>query len=85
MSRMRTELPPHEADYWQPLSGGRVACGLCPHACRLGEGQRGLCRSRVNEPALFCKAKRSASSAARAACLRSRFFTPTKKAGTAPF
>ena len=48
MSRMRTELPPHEADYWQPLPGGRVACGLCPHACRLGEGQRGLCRSRVN-------------------------------------
>lgn len=25
---------------------GRVVCGVCPHACALAEGQRGLCRGR---------------------------------------
>lgn len=48
MKRARTELAPRPADYWRPLSGGRVECRLCPHGCRLGEGQRGLCHSRTN-------------------------------------
>ncbi len=29
--------------YWRPLADGRVECTLCPRACRLQEGQRGLC------------------------------------------
>lgn len=31
------------ARYWQVLEDGRLECGLCPHHCRLAEGQRGLC------------------------------------------
>ncbi|HXZ83249.1 MAG TPA: AmmeMemoRadiSam system radical SAM enzyme [Acidimicrobiales bacterium] len=36
--------------YWHELSDGRVQCDVCPRACRLREGQRGLCfvRSRAN-------------------------------------
>lgn len=29
--------------YWQALADGRVQCDVCPRACRLHEGQRGLC------------------------------------------
>jgi pyruvate formate lyase activating enzyme len=29
--------------YWHPLDDGRVQCDVCPRACRLREGQRGLC------------------------------------------
>ncbi|MHC8442001.1 MAG: AmmeMemoRadiSam system radical SAM enzyme [Candidatus Eutrophobiaceae bacterium] len=29
--------------YWHALEGGRVQCDLCPRACKLHEGQRGLC------------------------------------------
>lgn len=29
--------------YWQTLADGRVQCDLCPRACRMHEGQRGLC------------------------------------------
>ena len=29
--------------YWHRLDDGRLQCDLCPRACRLGEGQRGLC------------------------------------------
>ncbi len=29
--------------YWHRLPDGRVQCDLCPRACRLHEGQRGLC------------------------------------------
>ena len=29
--------------YWHALPDGRVQCDLCPRACRLHEGQRGLC------------------------------------------
>ena len=37
--------------YWHRLDDGRVQCDLCPRACRLQEGQRGLCfvRGRVND------------------------------------
>jgi pyruvate formate lyase activating enzyme len=36
--------------YWHPLEDGRVQCDVCPRACRLREGQRGLCfvRGRVD-------------------------------------
>jgi len=29
--------------YWHALEDGRVECDLCPRACRLKEGQQGLC------------------------------------------
>ncbi len=29
--------------YWQRLEDGRVQCDICPRACKLHEGQRGLC------------------------------------------
>ncbi len=37
-----------EALYWEAAEGGRVHCLLCPHGCRIGEGQVGLCRVRRN-------------------------------------
>ncbi len=35
--------------YYQKLDDGRVACQLCPHHCKLANGQTGICRSRRNE------------------------------------
>jgi len=35
------------ADFWEKTDDGRVRCLLCPHACRLAEGQTGLCRVRT--------------------------------------
>jgi pyruvate formate lyase activating enzyme len=32
-----------ETRYWQTLPDGRVQCDLCPRACRMRNGQRGLC------------------------------------------
>ena len=29
--------------YWHELGDGRLQCDLCPRACKLREGQRGLC------------------------------------------
>ena len=45
-------LPPSEAyptRYWQPLPDGRVQCDVCPRACKLREGQRGLCFVRARQ------------------------------------
>lgn len=36
----------HPAAYWRPAQDGRILCDLCPHHCRLGEGQTGRCRAR---------------------------------------
>lgn len=37
--------------HWHRLNDGRVQCDLCPRACKLQEGQRGLCfvRGRLND------------------------------------
>ena len=35
--------------YWHALDDGRVQCDVCPRACRLREGQRGLCFVRARE------------------------------------
>lgn len=35
--------------WWHMLDDGRVQCDLCPRACRLHEGQRGLCFVRARE------------------------------------
>lgn len=38
-----------QAAYWEALSGSKVRCQLCPHACILAPGASGLCRVRKNE------------------------------------
>ncbi|MDQ3859506.1 MAG: AmmeMemoRadiSam system radical SAM enzyme [Actinomycetota bacterium] len=35
--------------YWRRLEDGRVQCDVCPRACKLREGQRGLCFVRARE------------------------------------
>lgn len=35
--------------YWHSLDDGRVQCDVCPRACKLHEGQRGLCFVRGRE------------------------------------
>lgn len=35
--------------YWHKLDDGRVQCDVCPRACKLREGQRGLCFVRACE------------------------------------
>jgi pyruvate formate lyase activating enzyme len=41
------ERPPEasvvDTRYWHALDDGRVQCDVCPRACRLRDGQRGLC------------------------------------------
>src|SRR4051794_6692055 len=39
-------VPPR---YWHTLTDGRVQCDVCPRACKLHEGQRGLCFVRARE------------------------------------
>ncbi len=40
---------PHEARWWEPMSGDRVHCYLCPRHCHIGAGQAGFCFIRVNQ------------------------------------
>ena len=35
--------------YWHALDDGRIQCDVCPRACKLNEGQRGLCFVRARE------------------------------------
>ena len=35
--------------YWHKLEDGRIQCDLCPRACKLKNGQRGLCFVRACE------------------------------------
>jgi len=35
--------------YWHRCEDGRVQCDVCPRACRLAEGQRGLCFVRARQ------------------------------------
>jgi pyruvate formate lyase activating enzyme len=35
--------------YWHPLDDGRIQCDVCPRACKLHEGQRGVCFVRARE------------------------------------
>jgi pyruvate formate lyase activating enzyme len=35
--------------YWHMLEDGRVQCDVCPRACKLREGQRGVCFVRARE------------------------------------
>lgn len=38
----------HEAEYYEIVEDGMVVCRLCPHSCRLADGESGRCRSRIN-------------------------------------
>jgi pyruvate formate lyase activating enzyme len=38
-----------EARWWEREADGRIACGLCPHGCRLREGQAGICGARRHQ------------------------------------
>ncbi len=33
----------YTARYWHTMPNGKIQCDLCPRACRLNDGQRGLC------------------------------------------
>ncbi len=35
--------------YWHELADGRIQCDLCPRACKLKEGKRGLCFVRARD------------------------------------
>ncbi|GMQ97468.1 MAG: AmmeMemoRadiSam system radical SAM enzyme [Gammaproteobacteria bacterium] len=35
--------------WWHQLPDGRIQCDVCPRACKLKEGQRGLCFVRANQ------------------------------------
>src|SRR5258707_15883679 len=35
--------------YWHALDDGRVQCDLCPRACKLRDGQKGVCFVRARE------------------------------------
>jgi pyruvate formate lyase activating enzyme len=37
-----------EAAWYRSLGGSRVVCDLCPHRCRMRDGQRGICLTRKN-------------------------------------
>src|SRR5438132_9739221 len=39
----RTEGSIVDTRYWHALGDGRVQCNVCPRACKLRDGQRGLC------------------------------------------
>jgi pyruvate formate lyase activating enzyme len=39
--------PAHPTRWWHRLDDGRVQCDVCPRACKLHEGQRGLCFVRM--------------------------------------
>jgi len=38
-----------EAKYWKPRNDGRIACLLCPHVCKLNDGDTGICNARKRE------------------------------------
>jgi pyruvate formate lyase activating enzyme len=49
-----TPLDPREPSvvsthYWHTLDDGRIQCDVCPRACRLHEGQRGMCFVRARQ------------------------------------
>ncbi|MCB8943894.1 MAG: AmmeMemoRadiSam system radical SAM enzyme [Ardenticatenaceae bacterium] len=39
----------HPTHYWHTLADGRIQCDVCPRACKLKNGQRGLCFVRMAE------------------------------------
>ncbi len=46
---MSLSQPSQPTRWWHALADGRIRCDLCPRACSLHEGQRGLCFVRKRE------------------------------------
>ncbi len=44
---LKSEVYP--THYWHSVEGGRIQCDVCPRACKLQNGQRGLCFVRAAE------------------------------------
>ena len=42
-----------EALYYEKLDNGVLRCVLCPHHCKLKDGQAGLCRVRTNHAGIL--------------------------------
>ncbi len=38
-----------QTKYWTKLDNGKVRCDVCPRACKLNEGQRGMCFVRMRQ------------------------------------
>ncbi len=53
--------PAHATRHWHPLEDGRIQCDVCPRACKLREGQRGLCfvRARLDDAVVLTTYGRS--------------------------
>jgi pyruvate formate lyase activating enzyme len=51
MATAKPTVPPvhYPTDYWHAIDGDRIQCDVCPRACKLHEGQRGLCYVRGRE------------------------------------
>jgi pyruvate formate lyase activating enzyme len=47
--------------HWHPLDDGRIQCDVCPRACKLREGQRGVCfvRGRIDDQVVLATYGRS--------------------------
>ena len=47
--------------YWHTLDDGRIQCDVCPRACKLREGQRGVCfvRARLDDQVVLTSYGRS--------------------------
>lgn len=43
------QLDSFPTKYWHVLANGRVQCDVCPRACKLDEGQRGMCFVRMRQ------------------------------------
>ena len=48
-------------EYWHHLADGRIQCDICPRACKLREGQRGVCfvRARLDDQIVLTSHGRS--------------------------
>jgi pyruvate formate lyase activating enzyme len=59
---MATEITDaYPTKYWHALPDGRVQCDVCPRACKMHEGQRGVCfvRARANDEVVLTTYGRS--------------------------
>jgi pyruvate formate lyase activating enzyme len=63
---MAAELSLHDdstvpTTYWHALADGRIQCDVCPRACKLREGQRGVCfvRGRIDDQVVLATYGRS--------------------------
>jgi pyruvate formate lyase activating enzyme len=49
MSSSHPSSHSHPTRHWHALPDGKLQCDVCPRACQLAEGQRGLCFVRARE------------------------------------